>query len=108
MSNKEKEISDTKNQLRQAKEKVIREYRDFDALLLELGGSFTEGFDDAFRQVKASYPDLDISHATTDALAQTSIQPLHSESTNELFANDIPVNDPNGESQSKPVDDNIR
>ena len=47
LEDKEKETNDTKNQLRQAKEEAICEYRDFDALLAALGGSFAEGFDDA-------------------------------------------------------------
>ena len=88
LEDKEKEICDTKDQLRQAKEEVIREYRDSDALLAEPGGSFVESFNDALRQVKASYLDLDISHVNIDAQAQTSVQPVHSESTDELFADD--------------------
>ena len=37
--------------LRQAKEVAVREYRDSDALLSELGDSFLQGFDDALHQV---------------------------------------------------------
>ena len=48
LKDKEGEISEAKHQLRQAKEDVVREYRDFDTLLKELGGSFTDGFDDCF------------------------------------------------------------
>ena len=88
LEDKEKEINDAKDQLLQVKEEAIREYRDSDALLAELGGSFAKGFDDAFRQVKASYPDLDVSHVNIDAQAQSLVQPIHSESTNELFADD--------------------
>ena len=93
------------------KEEAIREYRDSDALLAELGGSFTEAFNNYLRQVKASFPDLDLSHVTIDAPAQTSVQPVHSESTDELFVDDAPVDDPRGdgetatESQIKPVVD---
>ena len=32
----------------QAKEDVVREYRDSNTLLKELGGSFADGFDDYF------------------------------------------------------------
>ena len=49
LEDKEKGIADTKNQLHQAKEEAVREYRDSDALLSELGESFVEGFDDALR-----------------------------------------------------------
>ena len=41
---KDKEIQDLKEKLRQAKEAVIREYRDSDALLSELGDLFLQGF----------------------------------------------------------------
>ena len=40
LEDKEKEIADTKNQLRQAKEEAIREYRDSDAFLTERRESF--------------------------------------------------------------------
>ena len=43
------------------------EYRDSDALLKELGGSFVDGFDDCFHQVKASFLDLDLSHISIEA-----------------------------------------
>ena len=51
-----------KDQLRQAKEMAIREYRDSDALLSELGDSYLEGFYDALHQIKKAYPDLDMSN----------------------------------------------
>ena len=51
LTDKEGEISEAKGQLRQAKEDAVREYRDFNTLLKELGGSFADGFDDCFRQV---------------------------------------------------------
>ena len=44
----EEEILEAKGQLRQAKEDAVREYRDSDALLKELGGSFANDFDDCF------------------------------------------------------------
>ena len=46
---KDKEVQDLQDQLRQTKKVAIREYRDSDALLSELGDSFLEGFDDALR-----------------------------------------------------------
>ena len=68
---KEKEINDAQDWLRQAKEDVIREYRDSDAYLTVLEGTYTDGFDDCLRQVKTSFPDLDLSHVSIDAPAQT-------------------------------------
>ena len=61
MEVKDKEIQDLKEKLYQAKEVAVQEYRDFDALLAELGDSFLQGFDDALRQFKKAYPALDVS-----------------------------------------------
>ena len=55
LKDKEGEISELKKQLHQVKGDAIREYRDSDALLYELGGSITDGFNDCFCQVKASF-----------------------------------------------------
>ena len=113
LEDKEKEIQTAKDQLRQAKEEATREYRNSDAYLTELDGINMDGFNDCLRQVKASFPDLDLSHVTIDAQAETSVQPIHSKSSDELFADDAIVNDPRGdreialvESQIKPVDEN--
>ena len=70
LEDQEKEIADTKDRLRQGKEEAICEYRDSDALFSELGGPFAKGFEDSLRQVKASYPDLDLSHVNIDTQAQ--------------------------------------
>ena len=70
LKDKQKEVSDAKDRLRQVKEDAIREYRDFDALLAELEGFFADGFDDCLRKVKASFPNLDLSHVSIDAQAQ--------------------------------------
>ena len=67
LKDKEAETMEAKSQLCHAKEVAIKEYRDSDDLLRELGGSFTDGFDDCIRQVKASFPDLDLSHVSIDA-----------------------------------------
>ena len=60
------------------------EYRDSDTLLKELGGSFVDGFDDCFHQIK----DLDLSHISIEAQAQTLAHPVYSEGINELFVDD--------------------
>ena len=83
---KDKKIKGLKGQLRQAKEEAVRENRDFDALLSELGTSFLEGFDDALRQVREAHPDLDLSSIKIEDLAQASVVPVVSENTEELFA----------------------
>lgn len=83
---------------------MIREYRDSEAYLMELDSTYADDFDDCLRQVKASFPKLDLSHVLIDAQAQTSAQPVHSESTDELFANDALANDPRGDEESTPIE----
>ena len=64
---------------------AVREYRDSNALLSKLGDSFLQGFDDALCQVKKAYPDLDISNIKMEDQAQTSILPVASNDTDDLF-----------------------
>ena len=71
---------------------MIQEYRDFDALLKELSGSFADNFDDCLHQVKASFPDLDLSLVSIDAQAQTSTKLVDSKGTDELFTDDTNPN----------------
>ena len=73
---KEKEVQDLKEQFCQAKEVAVREYRDSDALLGELGGSFLQGFDDALRQLKKAYPELDVSMIKIRRLLCPSLQKI--------------------------------
>ena len=88
--------------LRQAKEVAVREYRDSDALLSELGDSFLQGFDDAFHQVKKAFPDLDVSNIKVEDQAQTFVMPIASDDTDDLFAAVDALGD--GESaQAQPV-----
>ena len=101
---KDKEIQDLKEKLRQAKEVVVREYHDSDALLAELGDSFLQGFDDALRQFKKAFPTLDVSMINVDDQAQTSAMLVASENTDDLFAEEAAQGD--GESaQAKNVQD---
>ena len=107
LEGKDKEIQNLKDRLYQAKEVAIREYRDSDALLSELGDSFLQGFDDAIRQVKKAYPDLDVSNIKVEDQAQASVMPIALEDTDDIFAEDEVLGD--GESaqaqnvQTQPV-----
>ena len=67
------------------------EYRDSDALISELGVSYNDGFDDALRQVKALYLELDLSSVNISVPEPTSVHPDQSEDTNELFGEEVPV-----------------
>lgn len=88
LEDRESEIKDIKDSLCQAKKDAIREYRDFGVLLKELGISFVDGFDDYLHQVKALFPDLDLSLITIEAEGQTPARPVDSESTDQLFGDD--------------------
>ena len=89
LEGKDKEIQDLKDEVRQAKEVAIREYRNSDALLFELGDSYLVVFYDALRQIKKAYPNLDVSNIKVEDQAQTSVMPIASEDTNDLFAKDV-------------------
>ena len=93
LEDKEKEIRDANDQFCQVKEEAIREYHDSNALFTKLGTSFAEGFDDALRQVKTSYPDLHLSHMTIEVPDQSTAQLVHLESKENLFADDALAND---------------
>ena len=78
---------------------AVYEYRDSDALLSELGDSFLQGFDDALRQVKKAYPDLNVSNIKVEDQAQTSVLPVTSDDTDDLFVEA----DGLGDGESAPV-----
>ena len=65
---------------------AVREYHDSNTLLSELGDSFLQGFDEALHQVKKAYPDLDVSNIKVEDQAQTSVLPVASDNTEDLFA----------------------
>ncbi|KAK9993557.1 hypothetical protein SO802_023260 [Lithocarpus litseifolius] len=92
LGDKEKEIISVKDQLHQAKEDAIKEFHDSEVYLTKLGSTLADGFDDALRQVKASHPELDLSHVSIDeAQTQTSVLPAASDSTDRLFDEDQDV-----------------
>ena len=65
----------------------------------ELGDSFLQGFNDALRQVKKVYPDLDVSSIKMEDQAQTFILPVTSDDIDELFTEA----DGQGEGESAPA-----
>ena len=90
------------------KEDAIREYRDSDAILEELRGSYADGFDDCLCQVKTSFPNLNLSNVSINAPARTLAQTVHSESTDKLFIDDALVDDPHGDGEFAPVEGQIQ
>ena len=91
LEGKNKKIKGLKGQLCQAKEEVIREYHDSDALLSELGYSFLEGFEDALRQVQRAHPGLDLFSVKLEKPVQASVVPVASENTDDFFTEDANV-----------------
>ena len=85
-----KALEDKENDVRQAREKAVQEYRDSDALISELGVCYNDGFDDALHQAKALYPKLDFSSVNITIAEATSVHPNLSDDTNELFAEEVP------------------
>ena len=84
-------LADKEEELRLSKEKAVQEYRDSDALLTELGSSYTDGFEDALRQAKALYPKFDFSAVDINVAEDMSVQPDASDDTADLFAEEKPV-----------------
>ena len=84
-------LEDKEDELRLAKEKAVQEYHDSDALLPELGSSYTDGFEDALRQAKALYPKFDFSAVDINVAEGMSVQPDASDDTDDLFAEERPV-----------------
>ena len=85
-----KTLEDKENDVRQAREKAVQEYRDSDVLISELGVCYNDGFDDALRQAKALYPKLDFSYVNITVAEATSVHPDLLDDTNELFAKQVP------------------
>ena len=93
LEGKDMKIKNLKGQLHQDKEKAVREYRDSDALLLELGSSFLEGFDDTLRLAQKAHPGLDLSSVELEEPVQASVVAIASKNTNDLFAEDANIGD---------------
>ena len=89
LKDKEGEVSLLRKQVRHAKEDAIKEFRDSNAFLYELGISFANGFNNCLCQVKASFPDLDLSQISIDASTQTLARPVNPEGIDKLFGVDL-------------------
>lgn len=71
LKDKEGEISTLRKQVFQAQEDRKTEFRNSDTFFYKLGGTFANGFNDCFYQVKASFPDLDLPQISIASAAQT-------------------------------------
>ena len=61
LKDKEGEVSSLRKKVHNAEEDAVKEFHDSDAFLYELGGCLADGFNDCLYQVKASFPNLDLS-----------------------------------------------
>ena len=61
LKDKEGELFLLRKQVCHAKEYAVKEFRDSDAFLYELGSCFVDGFNDCLHQVKVSFLNLDLS-----------------------------------------------
>nr|POE64499.1 hypothetical protein CFP56_67471 [Quercus suber]POE64500.1 hypothetical protein CFP56_67472 [Quercus suber] len=64
------------------------EFCNSDGFLAELDGCYTEGFNKCLRQVKALFPNLDVSQVSLAVVAQTPVRSIDPEVNDELFEDD--------------------
>ncbi|XP_023917290.2 uncharacterized protein LOC112028796 [Quercus suber] len=88
VENLKKALVDKDNEVRHAKEEAVREYRDSSEVIAELSVVYNDGFDDALRQVRRLYPDLDLSAVSVSAPEPSTAQPAQTEDTDALFDED--------------------
>lgn len=69
LKDKKGEISLLRKQVLCTKEDVVKEFRNFNDFLYELGDCFANGLNDCLHQVKASFFGLDLSQIDVDATA---------------------------------------
>lgn len=101
------EISKLREQVRQAKEDGKTDFRNSDGFLTELSDCYDDGFQECLRQLKALYPDLDVSQVSLDNVAQTSAPTVNHEDTDEIFeVESMPY--VQGDSEADPEDELVK
>ena len=66
LNDKDGEISLLRKQVRQAKEDRETKFCNSDGFLTELGGYYANSFNECLHQVKALFPNLDVSQVSLD------------------------------------------
>ena len=69
LKEKEGEISSLRKQVLWAKEDGKTEFCNFDGFLYELGSCYADGFNECLYQVKALFPNLDLSQISINVVA---------------------------------------
>ena len=85
LKDKEGEISLLRKQVLLAKEDGKTKFCNSDGFFYELGDCYADGFNECLRQVKALFPDLDISQISINAMAQIPARSIELEGTDALF-----------------------
>ena len=66
-----------------------------------------DGFNDCLHQVKASFPDLDLSLISIDDVAQTLVRSVGPKGTDKLFTND-PIPNAQGDEEAALQDEHVK
>ena len=107
LNDKDGEISLLRKQVRQAKEDRETEFCNSDGFLTELGGYYANSFNECLHQVKALFPNLDVSQVSLDDVVQTSARSDDFEGTDELFKDDL-TPDAHGDGGAAPQDEQAK
>ena len=88
LQDKKEEISTLREQVRRVKDDGKVEFRGFDGFFIELNNCYFDGFLECLRQIKALYPNLDVSLVALGLVAQTLARTVNQEDTDVLFEAD--------------------
>ena len=88
LQDKEGEISQLREQVCQAKENKTIEFRNSNDFLTKLSDCYDDKFQECLCQVKALYPNLDVSQVSLDNGAKTPARTVEHEGTNEILEAD--------------------
>lgn len=106
LQDKEGEIFKLKEKVLQAKEEEKTEFYNFDGFLTKLSDYYDDGFWECLCQVKALYPDLDVSQVSLDKVAQTPTGTVDDEGKNEIFEAETMPN-VQGDDEAAPKDEQV-
>lgn len=96
-----------REQVRRAKEDGKTVFCNSDSFLDELSGCYDDGFQECLRQVKALYPNLDVSQVSLGNVAQTPARTVELLGTDELFKVD-PTPNAHGDEEATPEDEQVK
>ena len=107
LQDKEGEISKLREQIRRAKEDEMTEFHNSDGFLTQLSDCYENSFQECLRQVKALYPNLDVSQVSLDNVAQTPARTVDHEGTDEILEAD-PIPNVQGDGEAPHEDEQVK